>query len=98
MKYSIKKNPYSFLEVSPKPSEKFLKEIYSKKYFKNKLSACYSRVYSIDELQNRIKRFDLYIDIAVSKHLKLGKHYDAKYKIQTLSMSKKKLNLKQNDV
>ena len=30
MKYSIKKNPYSFLEVSPKPSEKFLKEIYSK--------------------------------------------------------------------
>ena len=122
MKYSIKKNPYSFLEVSPKPSEKFLKEIYSKKYFKNKLSACYSRVYSIDELQNRIKKFDLYIDIAVSKHLhfkfnlnekkiltirsmkgefkhlKLGKHYDAKYKIQTLSMPKKKLNLKQNDV
>ena len=32
------------------------------------------------------------------KHLKLGKHYDAKYKIQTLSMPKKKLNLKQNDV
>ncbi len=32
------------------------------------------------------------------KHLKVGKHYDAKYKIQTLLMLKKKLNLKQNDI
>ena len=48
MKYSIKKNSYSFLEVSPKPTEKFLEQLYSKRYFKNKLSASYSKVYSIE--------------------------------------------------
>lgn len=75
MKYSIKKNFYSFFEVSPKPSEKFLTEIYSKKYFKNKLSACYSKVYSAEELLNRTKRSDLYIDIALSLSHKKNKDF-----------------------
>ncbi len=96
MKYSIKKNPYSFLEVSPKPSEKFLKEIYSKKYFKNKLSACYSKVYSVEELQNRIKRSDLYIDIAVSLSSKKNKDFleiGAGEGFLMKAASKKKLNV-----
>ena len=75
MKYSIKKNSYSFLEVSPKPTEKFLEQLYSKRYFKNKLSASYSKVYSIEELQNRIKRSDLYIDIAQSFSSKKKKDF-----------------------
>ena len=69
MKYSIKKNPYSFLKFHQNRQKSFLKKFIQKNISKTKLSACYSRVYSIDELQNRIKRFDLYIDIAVSKHL-----------------------------
>ena len=75
MKYSIKKNSHSFLEVSPKPTEKFLEEIYSKKYFKNKLSASYSKFYSIEELNNRLKRSDLYIDIALSLSSKKKKRF-----------------------
>ena len=75
MKYSIKKNSHSFLEVFPKPTEKFLEEIYSKKYFKNKLSASYSKFYSIEELHNRVKRSDLYIDIALSLSSKKKKDF-----------------------
>lgn len=75
MKYSIKKNSYSFLEVSPKPTEKFLEQLYSKKYFKNKLSLSYSKLYSVDELQNRIKRSNLYIDMAISLSSKKKKDF-----------------------
>ena len=32
------------------------------------------------------------------KNLRVSKRYDAKYKIKKLSMLKKRLNLKQNDI
>jgi 2-polyprenyl-3-methyl-5-hydroxy-6-metoxy-1,4-benzoquinol methylase len=73
VKFSIKKNKFSFLEAYPKPSKIFLKKFYSNIYFKKKVTASYSQSYSSEEIKNRINRSSFYIKIAKSLLIKKRK-------------------------
>ena len=69
--YKLKKN--RFIQVSPLPSENFLKNYYSNIYFKKKTSFSYSKKYSQEEVKNKILRSNFYIQIAKSFFRKKNK-------------------------
>ena len=77
MIFKKKLNKLKYYNATPTPSKEYLNNFYTNIYFKNKVTATYSKKYSKEELTNKIKRANFTINFLINsvrkkKFLELG--------------------------